>query len=276
MIENYGTPDAYSIWPEKMSIAEFNQLMEDAKYDGEEHLVYNEYLSEPMSPETQIFHKKDFKYFVDRAGAFMECDNTGRLVENGVSVNKHNTSVVVTADLAFTVEKTSDNTSFAICACDDDENIYILDIVYGKWKPYEIAEQARKILDEYNPVSFAVEKNSGGAATIAIMENELKNNKNFKGIIPLTNTGISKQDRIISKLQFPYKKGKIFHKMNADYIDVYEKQVVSVTTRGIVSSHDDLVDSVSMVYDVVEDGATYNNNEEYDDFEDDDYNCTYM
>ena len=104
----------------------------------------------------------------------------------------------------------------------------------------------------------------------------MKNVKNFNGIIPLVNTGISKQDRIISKLQFPYKKGKIFHKMNADYVDDYEKQVVSVTTKGIISSHDDLVDSVSMVYDVVEDGAAYNNNEEYDDYEDDDYNCTYM
>jgi len=279
MIENYGTPDAYSIWPEKMSLEKFEKKMAAARYKGKEHLVYNEYLSEPMSPETQIFHKKDLKYFVDRAGAFIECDSTGRLVEEGLKTTKSNTSNVVAVDFAFTVEKTSDNTSFAVCACDNEENIYILDIIADKWKAYEVAQQARKILDKYNPVSFGAESNSGGRPIIEIIERELKNNKAFKqcGITPIKSNGLSKQDRIIAKLQFPYNNGKIFHRYGADYLEAYEHELISVTTRGIVCAHDDRVDSVSMIYDIVEEGATYSGYDDEEDYDDDEeYNCTLM
>lgn len=271
MIENYGTPEAYSIWPEKMSVEDFNKKMLSAKQNGTESIVYNEYLSMPTSPDNEIFNRGDFKYFVDRAGALLECDSDGELVPEGFNVNKRHTSVVVAADLAFTVEKKSDYTSFAVCACDNDENIYILDIVYGKWLGHSVAKRAGEILDKYRPVSFAVESNSGGMPIISIMEKELFGNKNFDKIIPIKNTGLSKQDRIISKLQFPYKNGKIFHKYGADYIPEYEYQVLSVTRDGIKCQHDDLVDSVSMTYDITEDGAVYNSDSNDSDYYEESY-----
>lgn len=268
MIEKFGTPHAYSIWPEKMTVEQFEKKLESAKANGTENIVYNEYLSLPTSPENIIFKRKDFKYFVDRAGVIMECDKDGNVPDKGFKINKRHTSIAVVTDLAFTIEKRSDYTAFAICACDNEKNVYILDIVYGKWLAYDVAKQADEIITKYNPVVLGVEANAGGKPVIEIMTQELRNNPRFFGITPLKTGSMSKHDRIINKLQLPYKHGKIYHNLNADYLQEYESQVLSVSRDGITALHDDLVDAVSYIYDVTDDAAIYNDNDYNEEYED--------
>lgn len=260
MIENYGTPDAYSIWPEKMSLEEFNQRMLTATKQGTETVLYNELLSQPTSPENQIFKREDFRYFRKRAGQLIECDTDGKDIEGGVRVMLSETSTVISTDLAFTQKERSDYTAFSIAACDNDENLFILDIAYNKWNTYAIVDKANELVTRYNPIAFGVESNAGGKPIIDMMEKELRNNPNFNGIISLKATGISKEDRIINKLQLPYKQGKVFHLYDAHYIPEYEYQVLSVARDGIKSQHDDLVDAVSYTYDLIDEETIYNAN----------------
>lgn len=262
IIENYGTPDAYSNWPEKMSVEEFEKRMFTARKRGTENIIYNELLCQPTAPENQIFSRDDFRYFLKKAGRITECDIDGKELVDGVVVKLSDVSIVISTDLAFTQNERSDYTAFAICACDNDENIFILDIVYGKWNTHVITQKADELVSKYNPVAFGVESNSGGAPIIEMLEKELRENKNFDGIIKLKATGLSKQDRITAKLQIPYKHGKVFHLFDSHYIMEYEYQVLSVARNTITSKHDDLVDAVSYTYDLVDEEIIYNSSDD--------------
>lgn len=270
MVENYGSKDAYSIWPEKISLEDFDKMVESARENGTLDIIYNEYLSIPMSPDDIIFDRKMFQYYILRGGLIYRCDRDGKIEENSPVVNLRDTTVVISVDLAFTVTNRSDFTSFAICAVDRDENCYILDIVYGRWSTYEIMSQAGELISTYKPHMFGVEGTSGGKAIIEMLERELQSNKNFNGVIELSPGGLKKADRIINYLQPPYRQGRMFHKYEASYLDDYEEQVLGVNRSGISTKYDDMVDSVSYTYQLTDVTAIYNrygedNGDDYDD-----------
>ncbi len=274
MIENYGTPQAYSIWDEKMTIEQFNQMLESARHEGTENIVYNEYLSLPTSPDDEIFCKSDFKYFILRGGNIYESDTDGNILEDVKPVQLRHTSVVITADLAFTVNERSDFTAFAVCAVDSDENVYILDVKKGKWDTYELIDVAKDLTAEYKPVAFGIEDAAGGKVMIDVVIKELDGVKNFTGVTPLQTGGMKKEDRIINYLQQPYKAGSMFHrattggtKSKTEYVDELEHQILSVSRRGITCKHDDMVDAVSYVYQLTDVGAIYNEGSDYDDYD---------
>ena len=262
LIENYGTPNAYSIWPWKWTVEEFDKMMESAKHKGTTNIVCNEYLSLPTAPDDEIFRKKDFNYFILRAGKLYQCDTDGKIDEDTKPVSLRQTSVVVTVDLAFTTNERSDYTAFAICAIDSYENVYILDIKYDRWDTYETVDIAKSILAEYNPVAFGIEDAAGGKVMIAAMRKELEGSKNFTDIIPLATGGMKKQDRIIQYLSVPYRSGRVFHLYSGSYVSDYEDQLISVSKDGIKSKHDDLVDAMSYTYQITDIGAIYNDSEE--------------
>lgn len=274
MIENYGTPEAYSIWDEKMSIEQFNQMLESARHEGTENIVYNEYLSLPTSPDDEIFCKSDFKYFILRAGMIYESNVDGEVLEDVKPIPLKDTSVVITADLAFTVDERSDFTAFAICAVDIDENVYILDVKAGKWETYDLIDVAKDLIAEYKPVAFGLEDAAGGKVMIDIVTKELEGVRNFTGVTPLQTGGMKKEDRVINYLQQPYKAGRMHHRASngqdrskCEYVDELEHQILSVTKLGITCKHDDYVDAVSYVYQLTDIGAIYNEGSEYDDYD---------
>ncbi len=269
LIENYGTPQAYSIWPEKVTVGDFNLMMESAKHKGTTNIICNEYLSLPTAPDDEIFKRSDFNYFIKRADKLYIVDVDGNELENEKVVSLRQTSIVVTVDLAFTTEDRSDYTAFAISAVDMYENAYILDIKYGRWDMAETIEKAREILAEYNPIAFGVEDASGGKYMIQAMHKELFGCKNYVEVVPLSPGGLKKQDRIIQSLSIPYKDGRMYHRLGAGYTSVYEEQLIGVSKDGIKSKHDDLVDAASYLYKITEFGAIYNDDEGemYDDYE---------
>jgi predicted phage terminase large subunit-like protein len=274
LIENYGTPEEYSIWPEKMSVEDFRLYMESATHKGTANIAYNEFLSLPTSPDNEIFDKDKFLYYILRAGEIFFCDKHGVIDYNRKTVKLKDTSVIVTADLAFTVNDRSDYTAYAVTAVDKDENCYILDIPYGKWGNDEKIENAELVLNRYKPMVFAMEKARGGETVIELLNKELRGIPNFDGIIPLSTGGLSKEDRIINYLEMPYKDGRMYHRFEADYLEDYEDQVVSVTRDGIKSKHDDLVDAVSYAYQITDIGAIYNDDDSGDDdYENNGSNC---
>ena len=244
MIQDFGLPTAKSIWPEKMTLAQFEQELATAKKNGTESIIYNELLSLPYAPNDTAISPNDFRYFKRAGGMLMKID--GELVDpTEEPIKLSQGSIVVAVDLAFTTKMTADYTAIAVGFTDGRDNLFILDILYGRWTPEEISKQLDSVLVKYKPDAIGVEKNRGGEPMIWILERELANNKNFRGIVRLADKGMKKEDRILNKLLIPYKAGRVFHLHGASYLSEYEDEVRGITKHGIKSKHDDLVDAVS-------------------------------
>jgi hypothetical protein len=282
LIENYGTPEAYSIWPEKMTVEDFDLLMESAIHKGTSNIAYNEFLSLPTSPDNVIFDRGQFLYYILRAGQIIFCDVEGNEDHGKKRVNLKDTSVIVTADLAFAVNDRADDTAYATVAVDSEENNYILDIPCGKWNNDDKILEADKLLTQYKPIFFGAEKARGGEVVIELLNRELRSNPNFVEIQPLSTGGLAKQDRIINYLEMPYRDGRIYHRLvpdglggysKADYVEDYEEQVLGVTRDGIKTKHDDKVDAVSYSYQITDVAAIYNDDSGDDGYVNNGSNC---
>lgn len=267
MIENYGTPEAYSIWPWKLTLEEFNSMMDAAILKGNQTWIYNEYLSLPISPEIEIFKSEDFKYYRKQAGRLIE----NSILDDKVVVQLQDCDIVVTSDLAFTIKERSDFSAFIICAIDKKNNIFILDTIVGKWLLSGITTVVSDIIKKYRPSVFGMESANAGTVIIQTLEKHFINNEYWPGITELKSGGIKKQDRIINALQIPYNEGKIFHLEGAKYLGELEYQIVSITKESINCAHDDIVDALAYIPDLIDEDRIYASISDDDDYEIDYY-----
>ena len=242
MIENYGTEKAKSIWPEKLSLEDFEDMMDTARLDGTTSLIYNEYLSEPAAPDDIMFG--DFRYFLQYGNVLKICNKDGIPIDGLPAINLQHCVLFSAGDLAFTVSSRSDYTAFATVALDKDGNIFVLNIHYGKWLPGEIEKQICSQVDRYLPDVVGVEDVAMSKATIETLKALLYKELGYTNVINIPARG-NKVDRMISNLHPVYNRGKIYHLYNGHYKDELEEQLIGLTKDGIKTAHDDVMESLS-------------------------------
>jgi len=149
----------------------------------------------------------------------------------------------MTCDLAFS-EKSSADFSALICnGVDTDGNWFILP-TQGRWKPSETANKIFELVSRFHILDVGIE---AGASMIAVKEHleQLQlDYQSYFNIIELKHGGRSKISRI-SALEPVVNAGRLNIIDNGDDAESLTEQMELTDSHSVMSSHDDLVDSLA-------------------------------
>jgi len=212
------------LWPEKYDLDALQNIKANVGvYDW--NALYQQ---NPITSETQLFHREWFKYFQDSD-----------------LVNK-NLLVYATVDLAIGEKEQSDNT--AICVFGKERNnpqIYVLDLYAGHLDPLQTIEYLFSIKSKYgsNFIKCGIESVAFQKALQYFIVEEQRKRQNYFDVIELKAKG-AKETRIMGLIPM-LKAGVIFFRNT--YTELEEELLLFPKGK-----HDDRADALAYVQQVME------------------------
>jgi len=149
-------------------------------------------------------------------------------------------------DPAISQESTADDSAFVVAGFDQQRNIYVRHITYGKFMPSEIVDQVFHLYEKYQPRSVAIET----VAFQKTLQYSINDRMRERGWwMPLKEikrkTSQSKESRIRG-LQPYYEFGHIYHLSNCSGIDELEYQLIHFPK----GRKDDIIDALADVLEI--------------------------
>lgn len=159
--------------------------------DSQGELFYGQYMNNPVETGNQKFRKEYFKYY-------------DRIPEGSFSA--------MTVDFAIGQKLSSDYTAIAVTAMDSQRNLYIKDILRGRWTASQIIENFVSMHRKWNPDVTGAEKDMIQRVLREGLENALMNAGIYIAVQELSHAGKEKNKELrIEALEPLYRMGKVFH-----------------------------------------------------------------
>tara|TARA_R110000737_G_scaffold44929_2_gene65144 strand:- start:761 stop:2887 length:2127 start_codon:yes stop_codon:yes gene_type:complete len=98
------------------------------------------YQQKPVSDDGDYFTKSMFKYY-----------------KPGDSPPLNEMRIYAAADLAISTKQTADFTVFTVVGIDREQNIWVLDVIRGRWNALGLIDRLFGIQEKYNPELFGIE-----------------------------------------------------------------------------------------------------------------------
>ena len=98
------------------------------------------YQQKPVSDDGDYFTKSMFKYY-----------------KPGDSPPLNEMRIYAAADLAISTKQTADYTVFTVVGIDREQNIWIIDVIRGRWNALGLIDRLFGIQEKYNPELFGIE-----------------------------------------------------------------------------------------------------------------------
>ena len=192
------------------------------------------YLLDPVSKESQKFKKEYFNVITDRdfnsIRTFLLIDPAGD----------------PTSDKAE--KKDSDYVGMVVVGVNSFFDICIRNMYMGRVNPTEAIEVALSFMLRYNPFIIGVERSGMGNMKHYLTE-ELRKKGRFAVVEDMLPAGRSKYQRIL-ELEPLARRRKIYIAMESQHKEDFIDQITKVT-NGIKSKHDDLIDPLAYILDVL-------------------------
>lgn len=184
-----------------------------------------QYQQEPINKETQEFHEERFKYH-------------GEWTENKTPTSLR---IFTSVDPAFKKWQHNDQTSIMTVWLSSDQ-VYILEYTAGKYSAVELQDKIIYHVQKWNPEKVGIEAFQAQTMIAQHLRLELQRRNIYASIEEIKQTG----DKLtkIRKLIAPYRRGQVYHKHWMDWLETELKRF----PRG---KHDDIIDSLQMVYDMI-------------------------
>jgi hypothetical protein len=243
---------------------------------GEHHNFYNEYMNKAMAEEKKLFREDMFRYFerviysddyyyIPFKNAKDEKEilirkPTGVLLEDGTTIPFSSLVTMATNDFG-SFSSTSDDTCIILCGYDKKGFIYVLDILAGKWTPFEKSCYAIQIQREYKPLKYGAETGGMQNDLHYILDVAMKETRTHFNLEPVSHGGRSKNKRI-ARLHPLYKIGKILHNRSLGATLSLEAELLSFN-EDMEGKKDNYIDALAQQLDLTLD-------EEYEELDYDD------
>ena len=222
---NITTGDGFeALWGAKFSLAELQKRLRE---EGWSHFS-SQYMNDPVPEEDATFKRTWFQYF-DHS------EMQGKLL------NKF-----LTIDPAVSLSKEADYTAMVVAAQDESGYIYILDIVRARLSPSDIINEIFRLREKWDLADIAIEQVAFQKALAYALREDDRFKKRPFHITELKPNERSKDQRI-KGLQPLYENGKILHDRLLPNNLYLEDELV----RFPRSSHDDIIDALSYVLDII-------------------------
>lgn len=189
---------------------------------GKLDVWYRERMCACMAPTSQRFRREMFRYYKPELLKWRE-----------------KMDVYITLDLAVGQTKRSDYTAICVVAVDDDNNWFVLDVIWGRFTPTETIDKIFNAVLTYQPVCVGFEMVAFQAAMAHFVEVEMSRRNLFFQIISLRSE--QKKELRIDSLHPRFARGSIYFPEGGDWVETIEDQLTSFP-RGL---HDDLIDALA-------------------------------
>jgi hypothetical protein len=192
------------------------------------------YRLNPVSKESQKFKKE---YFTLIPEAQFQASRTFILIDGAGDPTSEKSE-----------KRDSDYTGIIVAGVSPSFDICIRNMFMGRVNPTEATEIAISFIMRYTPYVVGIEKAGMGNLAFYLRE-ELRRKGRFAIVEDLMPQGRSKYQRII-ELEPLARRRKIFIAQESAHIDDFLDQATKVTT-GIKSKHDDLIDPLAYILDLL-------------------------
>jgi predicted phage terminase large subunit-like protein len=212
-------PDGTLLFPERLT----KQFLTDQRMSQGSSIYSMQYQNLPIDDETATF-----KY------------SQMRKVDNDWVKNKP-INWFLMCDPAISQASTADDTAFVVAGFDMERNIYVKDIIYGKFMPSEIVDQIFYLYEMHKPKMVGVESVAFQKTLIYSINDKMKERNWAFSIKEIKRKNAhSKEDRIKS-LQPYYENGRVFHLRTCKNIDELEYQLIHFPK----GRKDDIIDALA-------------------------------
>lgn len=196
---------------------------------------YAQYMNNPVDEDTAIYKRSYLQYWTKKP---------------------NNLFIAMTVDPALSSIKSRDYTAIVTCGMDDEGKIYVLDYLQGRWdQPSKIIEQIFDRAEKFKPNVIGIESNNWQTALKWWADKMCQEQGKNLPIIELrADNRVSKEYRM-KALEPAYANHQVFHAHWMKGKDL-EDQILSFTSEGVKSAHDDLLDALSYQYDLLVPGST--------------------
>jgi predicted phage terminase large subunit-like protein len=213
-----------AIWPEKFTRTVLEKLYrEKGPYE-----FSAQYLNEVI-PDTDATFRKEWFHYYD------ETELRGRPLNKFTAV-----------DPAISLEKEADYTAIVTIGIDHFHNWYVLDVFRDRVTPSELIEQLYRTYERWHPIEIAIENVAFQKVLQYSINEEGRKRKKYLPVVEVKPEERSKDERIRG-LQPLYANGVILHNKELVYNDYLEDEL----TRFPRGKHDDIIDSMSYLKDIV-------------------------
>ena len=145
-----------------------------------------------------------------------------------------------------TKKKHLDNTAIAVVTVTEDGKWFVKKIDYGRWDVRETAVRILMAIRTHRPMMVGVERGSLARALMPYLTDLMRKNHVYAHIEQIQISG-SKENRITYNLQGLFEHGRITLNSREKW-DQFLKEYISFPSK---KSHDDLIDSLSLVANLV-------------------------
>ena len=142
--------------------------------------------------------------------------------------------------------KNLDDTAISVVKVNKD-GWFVEDIIYGRWDLSETAEIIFEKVKEFAPLAVGIERGIARQAVMAPLSEMMRRSQTYFHVEMLTHGNKSKTDRIMWALQGRFENGQITLKQG-DWNAKFEDQMMQFPDK---RTHDDLIDSLSYVSELV-------------------------
>jgi predicted phage terminase large subunit-like protein len=224
-------------WPAMFPLERVLDEREKSASMGSLDVWYRERMCECISPDTQVFEQEFFRYYEPR--------------EIQGSLGKWD--VYVTVDLAISQKETADYTAIVAVAVDPDGNWFVLDVDYGRYDPTETMDSIFRMVDKWEPLCVGLETVQYQAAMRHFLEKEMPRRGRFFRVEPLASH--AKKAIRIHMLQPRFALRTVLFPRGAGWIPEMEGELLNFTPDGARSLHDDLIDALAYMEQLVKPGV---------------------
>jgi predicted phage terminase large subunit-like protein len=211
-----------SAWPSRYTKEMILKERDDYKEAGKIDVWFRERMCVATSPDSQLFKQENFRYY-------------DKLPEN--------LSVYITVDLALSTKQTADYTVLYVNGVDKDNNWFAVDVVYGRWHPFETIDKIFETVAKYRPIYTGIESVAFQAVIKPLLEKEMPQRNIYFVIKDLK--AEKKKELRIEMLQPRFIAGKIWFKKDASWLPEAEAQFLACTREGSKGMHDDIPDALA-------------------------------
>ena len=213
-----------AIWPEKFT----RNVLEKLYREKGPYEFSAQYLNEVI-PDTDATFRKEWFHYYD------ETELKGRPLNKFTAV-----------DPAISLEKEADYTSIITVGIDHFHNWYVLDIFRDRVTPSQLIERLYLTYERWHPIEIAIEDVAFQKVLQYSINEEGRKRHKYLPIVEVAPEERSKDERIRG-LQPLYANGVVLHNKELVYNDYLEDEL----TRFPRGKHDDIIDSLSYMKDIV-------------------------
>ena len=240
------------LWPERFSKERLEEIRYSYIAQGMPEGYSQEYLNYPIDESTAYFRRDDFRWF------------------DSDEIDYDRLNYYAAVDFAISEKEKADYTVIAVVGMDEQNKMYVVDILRGRWDAKEIIDNMLDVQVKWRPELFTVEEGMIKKSLGPFLKDEMLSTGIFLNLFPMVPVK-DKQTRARS-FQARLRQGTVYFNGDADWYPDLEQELV----RFPRDVHDDQVDALAWIGLTLDNVIPGRTREEYEDDEyDEEFNSFY-